>query len=193
MFPGKVSRQGFTLNKVPLPNPTRLSFTPTIHQLPLRTYFCMARKGAATTTDAGEPRRSSRIKDQAKPELPPKKAVAKPRAKPRSRKHHTAERGDVTDKEAAKSGDNDGGNTVPPKSEPSSKKRTASEKDIEGTQPALNGEDCPPPAKKVHFRSYVGIPKLIAHAGQTRFSGGIQVCHQSYHQTPFQGCHQANV
>jgi hypothetical protein len=44
----------------------------------------MPRKAAAaagTATDAGEPRRSSRIKDQPKPEPVVKKAPAKPRAK----------------------------------------------------------------------------------------------------------------
>ncbi|KAI9512009.1 AhpC-TSA-domain-containing protein [Russula earlei] len=80
----------------------------------------MARKGAAATADAGEPRRSSRIKDQAKPDPPPKKAPAKPRSrKPKP----TGEEGDESNKEK-------------PKSAAHGKKRTATEKEAEYAQPA---------------------------------------------------------
>jgi len=92
----------------------------------------MARKGAAATTGSGEPRRSSRIKDQAKPDPPPKKTLAKPRArKPKA----TGEEGDA-------------GNKEKPKSAARGKKRTAAEKEAEYAEPAVNGEDAPPPAKK---------------------------------------------
>ena len=98
----------------------------------------MARKGAATTANAGEPRRSSRIKDQPKPDLPPKKAPTKPRTrKPKA----TGEEGDT-------------GNKEKPKSAAGGKKRTATEKDAEDAQPAVNGEDASPPAKKVNFHPH---------------------------------------
>ena len=94
----------------------------------------MARKGAAAVTDAGEPRRSSRIKDQAKPDPQPKKAPAKPRArKPKA----TGEEGDPSNKEKLKSAAR-------------GKKRTATEKEAEHPQPAVNGDETPPPAKKVN-------------------------------------------
>jgi hypothetical protein len=99
----------------------------------------MARKGAAATIEAREPRRSSRIKDQAKPDPLPKRAPAKPRVrKPKP----TAEDGDVSNKEK-------------PKSAASGKKRTASEKEPEYAQPAVNGDDAPPPSKKVDLRPYI--------------------------------------
>jgi hypothetical protein len=106
----------------------------------------MARKGAAATTDAGEPRRSSRIKDQAKPEPPAKKAPAKPRTK---KPKHAEEGGDSSNKDY---------NAEKPKSAARGKKRTAAEKDAGQPQPALNGEDAPPPPKKVHFRSHIEFP-----------------------------------
>jgi len=94
----------------------------------------MARKGASAIADAGEPRRSSRIKDQAKPGPPSKKAPTKPR----SRKPKTAEaEGGAVEKEKEK-----------PKSAARGKKRTAAEKDVENTPPPVNGEDAQPPAKK---------------------------------------------
>lgn len=96
----------------------------------------MARKGAATATDGGEPRRSSRIKDQVKPGPPPKKAPTKPRTK---KPKATGEEGDAADKEK-------------PKSAARGKKRTSAEKEAESVQPAVNGEDAPPPAKKVNLR-----------------------------------------
>jgi len=99
----------------------------------------MARKGAATTTEGREPRRSSRIKDQAKPDPPPKRTPAKSRArKPKP----AAEDGDANNKEK-------------PKSATSGKKRTASEKEAEYAQPAVNGDDSPPPAKKVDLCPYI--------------------------------------
>jgi len=70
----------------------------------------MARKGAPTAADAGEPRRSYRIKDQAKPEPPPKKAPAKPR----SRKPKTVEEGDAAEKEKPKSPPVNGEDAQPP-------------------------------------------------------------------------------
>ena len=110
----------------------------------------MARKGAAAA-NAGEPRRSSRIKDQPKPDPPPKKAQAKPRArKPKA----TGEEGDA-------------GNKEKPKSAAGGKKRTATEKDAEDSQPAVNGEGASPPAKKVNFHPHALTSKLIAHPGQT--------------------------
>jgi hypothetical protein len=110
----------------------------------------MARKGAAAAINAGEPRRSSRIKDQPKPDPPSKKAPAKPR----TRKPKATGEGDAGDKEKYKSAA--GG-----------KKRTAAEKDTEDAQPAVNGEDAAPPAKKVNFRPHAPTPKLIVHLGQT--------------------------
>ncbi|KAI0300511.1 hypothetical protein B0F90DRAFT_1723524 [Multifurca ochricompacta] len=92
----------------------------------------MARKGGAANTDSAEPRRSSRIKDQAKPEPPPKKTPVKPR----SRKAKPSEEQD------------DSGHKEKPKSVSRGKKRTADEKAAEDTSPAVNGEDAPPPAKK---------------------------------------------
>lgn len=88
-----------------------------------------------SNSGVAEPRRSSRIKDQAKPEPPPKKAPAKPRSKkPKS----TAEEGDTSNKEK-------------PKSAPRGKKRTSAEKEYEHPEPAVNGEAAPPPSKKVGF------------------------------------------
>ena len=114
----------------------------------------MARKGAAATAHASEPRRSSRIKDQPKPDPLPKKAPTKPRArKPKA----TGEEGTAGNKEKPKSA---GG-----------KKRTATEKDAEDAQPAVNGDDAPPPAKRVSFRPHALTHELIAHPGQTGFSG----------------------
>jgi hypothetical protein len=105
----------------------------------------MARKGAAATTNAGEPRRSSRIKDQPKPDPPPKKTPAKPRSrKPKA----TGEVGDA-------------GNKEKPKSAAGSKKRTATEKDGEDAQPAVNGEDAAPPAKKVNLRPHVPTHQVL--------------------------------
>jgi hypothetical protein len=126
--------QGFTLKKVPLPLLASLSKPPLL--ITLRTRLCMARKGA-TATDGYEPRRSSRIKDQVKPDPLPKKAPAKPRTrKPKA----TGEDGDAADKEK-------------PKSASRGKKRTSAEKEAESAQPAVNGgEDASPPAKKVNFR-----------------------------------------
>jgi len=104
----------------------------------------MARKGAATTTDGAERRRSSRIKDQAKPDPPPKKAPAKPRSrKPKA----TGEEADAAGKEK-------------PKSAARGKKRTSAEKEAESAQPAVNGEDAPPPAKKVNLRPRAHITKI---------------------------------
>lgn len=94
----------------------------------------MVRKANA---GAAEPRRSSRIKDQAKPESPPKKAPAKPRSK---KPKATAEDGDASSKEK-------------PKSAPRGKKRTSAEKEAEHPEPAVNGEAAPPPTKKVGFSS----------------------------------------
>jgi hypothetical protein len=108
----------------------------------------MVRKANA---DAAEPRRSSRIKDQAKPDPPPKKAPAKPRSK---KPKATAEQGDASNKEK-------------PKSAARGKKRTSAEKEAEHTQPAVNGDDAPPPTKKVRFPSSFLTPKLIAPPGQT--------------------------
>jgi hypothetical protein len=99
----------------------------------------MARKGAAATIEAGEPRRSSRIKDQAKPDPPPKKAPARPR----------------TRKPKASGEDGDAGNKEKPKSAARGKKRTASEKDAEAAPPAVNGDEAQPPAKKVSSRPLV--------------------------------------
>lgn len=110
----------------------------------------MARKGAAATTEAGEPRRSSRIKDQVKPDPLPKKAPAKPRTK---KPKATGEEGHAAHKEK-------------PKSAARGKKRTAAEKDAadaaekeaEYAQPAVNGDEAaapaPPPAKKVNCRPH---------------------------------------
>jgi len=102
----------------------------------------MARKGAATTANAGEPRRSSRIKDQPKPDPLPKKT----QAKPRTRKPKATEEEGVA------------GNKEKPKSAAGGKKRTAAEKDVEDAQPAMNGEDTPPPAKRVNFRPHALTP-----------------------------------
>lgn len=110
----------------------------------------MARKGAAPTTDAGGPRRSSRIKDQGKPEPLPKKAPAKPR----SRKPKTVEEGDGAEKEK-------------PKSAARGKKRTATEKDEEHAPSPVNGEDAPPPAKKVRDFCPVLDPRADRIVGQT--------------------------
>jgi hypothetical protein len=105
----------------------------------------MARKGAPIAADAGEPRRSSRIKDQAKPEPPQKKAPAKPR----SRKPKTVEEGDAAEKEK-------------PKSTARGKKRTAAEKDAEHIPPPVNGEDAQPPTKKVRDFTLYLTHELIA-------------------------------
>ena len=107
----------------------------------------MVRKANA---GAAEPRRSSRIKDQAKPEPPPKKAPAKPRSK----KPKATEEGDAGDKEK-------------PKPASRGRKRSSAEKEAEYPEPAVNGEDAPPPTKKVGFPSSSMLPKLIALPGQT--------------------------
>jgi hypothetical protein len=105
----------------------------------------MARKGAAATTGSGEPRRSSRIKDQAKPDPPAKKTPAKPRArKPKG----------IARKPKATGEEGDAGNKEKPESAARGKKRTAAEKEAEYAEPAVNGEDAPPPAKKVNFRRH---------------------------------------
>jgi hypothetical protein len=93
----------------------------------------MVRKSNA---GAAEPRRSSRIKDQTKPEAPTKKAPAKPRSK---KPKPTADEGDTDSKEK-------------PKSAPRGKKRTSAEKEAEHPEPAVNGEAAPPPSKKVGFQ-----------------------------------------
>ena len=112
----------------------------------------MARKGVATATDGCEPRRSSRIKDQVKPDPPSKKAPAKPRTK---KPKATEEDGDAADKEK-------------PKSASRGKKRTSAEKEAESAQPAVNGgEGAPPPAKKVNFRLHAHLTKLTLYPGQT--------------------------
>jgi hypothetical protein len=108
----------------------------------------MVRKANA---GVAEPRRSSRIKDQAKPEPPPKKTPAKPRSK---KPKATAEEGDASNKEK-------------PKSAPRGKKRTSAEKEAEHPEPAVNGDAAPPPTKKVGFLSSLLAPKLIALPGQT--------------------------
>jgi hypothetical protein len=102
----------------------------------------MARKGAATAANAGEPRRSSRIKDQPKPDPLPKKTPAKPR----TRKPKATEEEGIA------------GNKEKPKSAAGGKKRTAAEKDAADAQPAMNGEDTPPPAKRVNFRPHALNP-----------------------------------
>jgi len=89
----------------------------------------MVRKANA---DGAEPRRSSRIKDQAKPDPPLKKAPAKPRSK---KPKAAAEEGEASNKEK-------------PKSAARGKKRPTAEKEGEHVQPAVNGEDAPPPTKK---------------------------------------------
>lgn len=132
----------------------------------------MVRKAHA---DGAEPRRSSRIKDQGKPDPPLKKAPAKPRSK---KPKATAEEGDVSNKEK-------------PKSAARGKKRTAAEKEGEYAQPAVNGEDAPPPAKKVRFPPLFLTPKLIASAGQNGFSCCGQACFQVCCQTTIQGCCEA--
>ena len=87
----------------------------------------MPRKAATAGDAAVEPRRSSRIKDQPKPDPPaPKKAPAKPRTK--------------KVKEPAAEGEEK------PKST-KGRKRTAAEKDAEDGEAAVNGDE--PPAKKV--------------------------------------------
>jgi len=106
----------------------------------------MARKGVPTTAEAGEPRRSSRIKDQAKPEPPPRKTATKPRSK----KPKPVEQ------------EVDAGEKEKPKSAARGKKRTAAEKDAEHKQPSANGEDAQPPAKKVSAFSLYSAHKLIA-------------------------------
>jgi hypothetical protein len=106
----------------------------------------MVRKANA---DASEPRRSSRIKDQAKPDPPPKKAPAKPRSK---KPKATAEQGDASNKEK-------------PKSAARGKKRTSAEKEAEHAQPTINGDDAPPPTKKVRFPSLSLASKLIVLPG----------------------------
>jgi hypothetical protein len=112
----------------------------------------MARKGAATATDCGEPRRSSRIKDQVKPDPSPKKAPVKPRSK---KPKATGEDDDAADKEK-------------PKSAARGKKRTTAEKEAESAQPAVNGgEDAPPPTKKVNFCLRAHLTKLNVYPGQT--------------------------
>lgn len=108
----------------------------------------MVRKSNA---GAAEPRRSTRIKDQAKPEPPQKKAPAKPRSK---KLKATAEEGDASNKEK-------------PKSAPRGRKRTSAEKEVELPEPAVNGDDLPPPAKKVGFLPSSLTPMLIALPGQT--------------------------
>jgi hypothetical protein len=103
----------------------------------------MVRKANA---GAAEPRRSSRIKDQGKPEPPPKKTPAKPRSK---KPKATAEEGDASNKEK-------------PKSASRGKKRTSTEKEAEHPEPAVNGDAAPPPAKKVGFLS-----SLLAQVNRT--------------------------
>ena len=99
-----------------------------------------------------EPRRSTRIKDQAKPEPSPKKAPTKPRSK---KPKATAEEGDASNKEK-------------PKSAPRGRKRASAEKEVELSEPAVNGgEDAPPPAKKVGFLPSSLTPIIIALPGQT--------------------------
>ncbi|KAH7890563.1 hypothetical protein F5I97DRAFT_47192 [Phlebopus sp. FC_14] len=98
----------------------------------------MPRKAApapASTDAPAEPRRSSRIKEQPKPEKPSKRAPAKPRAKKAK---------PVEEKEGEAQDD---GEEVKPKST-RGKKRTSPEKDAEGaTEPAAVEEEAPP-AKK---------------------------------------------
>ncbi|KAI9441313.1 AhpC-TSA-domain-containing protein [Lactarius indigo] len=114
----------------------------------------MARKGAPATADSGEPRRSSRIKDQAKPEPPSKRAPAKPR----SRKPKTTEdEGEVVEKEK-------------PKSATRGKKRTAAEKDADHTPPPANGEGAPPPAKKNEQGEDIDVATLTEEKGVVIFS-----------------------
>jgi hypothetical protein len=108
----------------------------------------MVRKANA---DAAEPRRSSRIKDQGKPDPPPKKAPSKPRSK---KPKATAEEGEASSKEK-------------PKPASRGKKRAAAEKEAEYAQPAVNGDDAPPPTKKVRFPPSSLTPRLIALSGQT--------------------------
>ena len=107
----------------------------------------MARKGASISSDAGEPRRSSRIKDQVKPGPPSKKAPTKPR----SRKPKPAE------------AEGDTGEDEKPKSPARGKKRTAAEKDADNTPPPpVNGDDTQPPAKKVGVFALYSTHELIA-------------------------------
>ena len=108
----------------------------------------MARK---VNAGVAEPRRSSRIKDQAKPDPPLKKAPAKPRSK---KPKTTAEEGDSSNKEK-------------PKSAGRGKKRTSAEKEAEYPEPAVNGDDAPPPTKKVGYPSSSLAPDLIVLSGQT--------------------------
>ena len=99
----------------------------------------MVRKANA---DGAEPRRSSRIKDQAKPDPPLKKAPAKPRSK---KPKPVAEEGEASNKEK-------------PKSAARGKKRPTAEKEGEHVQPAVNGEDALPPTKKARFPSLTLAP-----------------------------------
>ncbi|CDO70102.1 hypothetical protein BN946_scf184806.g29 [Trametes cinnabarina] len=120
--------------------------TPTIPSLSApcsRTSSEMPRK-AAQPAEPVEPRRSSRIKEQPKPEPAPKKAPAKPRSK--------------KTKEPAAEGEEK------PKSN-KGRKRTAAEKDEEDGAPAANGEE--PPAKKVKPASKAGSKPASKAAGTT--------------------------
>ena len=110
------------LDPLPLPSPRSV-----LHPNP-RARSTMPRKAAASSESAAPPRRSSRIKDQPKPEAPPPKAPAKPRTK--------------KVKEPAAEGEEK------PKAT-KGRKRTATEKDAEDGEPAANGDE--PPAKKVRL------------------------------------------
>lgn len=113
----------------------------------------MPRKAAAPADATfAEPRRSSRIKDQPKVELPTKKALAKPRAKKTKASAEPAE-GDAA---APTNGDEKEDAAVEKPKSTKGKKRTASEKDAEEAKADANGaeakteeEGVKPPSKRV--------------------------------------------
>ena len=118
--------------RVPLPTLTAPT-TPSCQSVSI-----MPRKSAAATE--GEPRRSTRIKDQPKPAAPAKKAPAKPRAKKAAAK---AKAGQEEEEESAGEAKAKAGR---------GKKRSAAE---------VNGDDSGPPAKKVRLFVPSKWPHLI--------------------------------
>lgn len=109
----------------------------------------MPRKVSATSAEGVEPRRSTRIKDQPKPDPPAKKAPVKPRAK------KTKSEGD--DVEAAQPA--------------RGKKRSAAEMDADDAEP--NGNDKQPPVKKVRHRVARAPPRSSRIRAAKRVSNDI--------------------
>jgi len=109
----------------------------------------MPRKAAApASSDALEPRRSSRIKEQPKAEAPPKKA-----AKPRAKKVKPADEKDGEAKESA-----DEPAEAPKPKSARGKKRSVTDKDAEepAEPPAAEAEEAPPSKKVCSVPSWVG-------------------------------------